>query len=154
MKINSIIEETTVDGPGLRTSIYTQGCPIKCKNCQNKQAQDISKGEEVSIPSIINLLKKDEFIDGISILGGEPFFQPEDLFKLVYSVKLELPHLSIWLYSGYTLEQLKTKPLNREILKMVDVLVDGPYIDSERDVSLLFRGSRNQRIIEKPYEKI
>ena len=150
MKIANIIEETTVDGPGIRTSIYFQGCPIHCKGCQNKLAQSITGGYEKSAEEIVANIQKDPFLTGVSILGGEPFYQSNDLYELVKEIRHKCPKLTIWVYSGYYLQILKANKLNCEILKLIDVLVDGPYVEELRDTTLRFRGSKNQRIIENP----
>ena len=150
MRIYSIAEETTVDGPGLRTSIYLQGCPIHCKNCHNKGSWDPNGGYEMNDEEIISKLKEDPFITGVSVLGGEPFFQKESLLRFLKKLKKELPSFSIWVYTGYTLESLKKDKIALRILKLIDVLVDGPFIESKNDSSCIFRGSSNQRIIKNP----
>ena len=91
MRIYSIAEETTVDGPGLRTSIYLQGCPIHCKNCHNKGSWDPNGGYEMKDEEIISKLKEDPFITGVSVLGGEPFFQKESLLRFLKKLKKETP---------------------------------------------------------------
>ena len=150
MRIYSIAEETTVDGPGLRTSIYLQGCPIHCSNCHNKSSWDPNGGYEMKDEEIINKLKEDPFITGVSVLGGEPFFQKELLLRFLKKLKKELPSFSIWVYTGYTLELLKKDKIALRVLKLIDVLVDGPFIESKKDSSCIFRGSLNQRIIKNP----
>lgn len=99
---------------------------------------------------IISKLKEDPFITGVSVLGGEPFFQKESLLRFLKKLKKELPSFSIWVYTGYTLESLKKDKIALRVLKLIDVLVDGPFIESKKDYSCIFRGSSNQRIIKNP----
>ena len=146
-KIAGVVHNTTVDGEGLRTSIYFQGCPIKCPGCHNEEYQDISKGVSVSVSSVIEEISQDKFIDGITILGGEPFYQIQALHFLVKRYRKAFPQKSIWVYTGYTLNQvLKGPKVVHEILNNIDYLVVGPYIKT-KPTDKPFIGSSNQEIL-------
>ena len=143
---------TTADGCGYRFSVYFQGCPIRCPGCHNKGIWDIQEGVGISIETLITEIKHIKFLSGVSILGGEPFYQKEGLRNLVSEIRRQLPELTIWIYSGYTLEWLRDKNDvdYNYILTNIDVLVDGPYIESMYDETCIFKGSSNQRIIKNP----
>lgn len=154
MNFGGIIKNDTANGEGLRTSLFVSGCNIKCPGCHNKELQDFNYGREFTDEDLDKLLESvnDEYHAGISILGGEPL-DPNNsptVAKIVSKFREKYGwSKSIWVYTGYTYEYL----LNDErvsvscILKNIDTLVDGPFIEKERDVSLPFRGSANQEII-------
>lgn len=154
MNIAKIKPCDIADGPGVRVSVFVSGCRRKCLGCHNAEAWDFGYGEpytEQMRDYILALLEPD-YIDGITILGGEPF-EPENVPGVAEIVHIaKEAKKSIWIYTGYTLEQLANRArIEREIwyiLGASDVLVDGEYRENERDVSLKFRGSRNQRIID------
>lgn len=144
---NYLVRETSSDGSGLRDSIYVQGCSIHCKGCHNKFLQDFKEGIWLDTLDIANKVCLEQFIDGVSILGGDPMQQIESVLCLVHEIKERRPDFSIWVYTGYTLEQVLSfkNPKFKELLSLIDVLVDGPYIkDLPSDT---FRGSSNQRIL-------
>ena len=160
LRVLDIIEETMVDGVGLRTSIYVAGCKHDCPFCHNPQSHSFEGGTEYEVEDLVDIVLADEFAD-LTLSGGDPMFQVEASLELCKKVK-ERSKKSIWLYTGFTVEQIaKTRYLSR-ILPYVDVIVDGRYVHELRDESLPFRGSRNQRIIvvgkylkgEKDYELI
>lgn len=135
------------NGPGVRVSLFVTGCRNRCKGCFNTSTWDFNNGELYSTVTLIQLLKylEPDYISGLSILGGDPF-EPENIdevTKLCKYVKGKYPNKTIWVYTGYIYEDLK----NLEIMKYIDVLVDGPFIESLKDITLEFRGSSNQRII-------
>lgn len=144
------------NGPGIRTSLYVSGCRVNCKNCFNKVTWDFLYGkpftEEVE-NEILNSLDS-KYIAGITILGGEPFEMENqrDLFPFIRKIRERFPNKSIWMFSGYTFETIKNGKRHfentDEILKLIDVLVDGPFVEELKDISLKFRGSSNQRIID------
>ena len=143
-----IIKKVDVaNGPGVRVSLFVSGCRNHCKGCFNPETWDFSYGQPFTKETedeIIEALRP-SWIQGLSILGGEPM-EPENeaaLISFLERVRVELPGKDIWLYSGYRFEDLQ----GREILDFVDVLVDGPFDEKEKDAGLAFRGSRNQRII-------
>jgi anaerobic ribonucleoside-triphosphate reductase activating protein len=145
-------EDSIVDGPGLRTVIWTQGCRHHCKGCQNPQTWDFNGGGKVAVKDVLEAIDELEYQDGITFSGGDPMFQPEACNKIAEYCKKK--GYNIWVYTGFTYEELitnsKKEPIYLEFLKNIDVLVDGRFILEERDLSLLFRGSRNQRLIDVP----
>ena len=145
MQILDIVEGTTVDGPGLRTSIYVAGCRHKCEGCHNPQSWDFNAGNAMTDDDILEVINRNGF--NVTLSGGDPMYHPEDVARLCRRIKLEL-HKNIWLYTGFRWEDICDKPEYAEILSHIDVIVDGPFILSRRDISLRFRGSGNQRIID------
>ena len=140
------IEDTTVDGPGFRTAIYAAGCPNACPGCHNPESWDIKKGKQISTEEILTKVLADDFAN-VTFSGGDPMFQPEGFTKLAQAIK-EKSRKNIWCYTGYTFERLLDNPKQAELLKYIDVLVDGKFKQALRDESLLFRGSSNQRLID------
>ncbi|MEG1312490.1 MAG: anaerobic ribonucleoside-triphosphate reductase activating protein [Romboutsia sp.] len=142
--------DSIVDGPGLRMVIWTQGCIHNCKDCHNPQTHDLYGGYEIDTKEIISKIKSLRLQKGITLSGGEPFLQPEALEKIAKEAKEN--GLDVWAYTGFTFEQLLDKQndtyfKNLNLLKQVDILVDGKFILNRKDISLRFRGSSNQRII-------
>lgn len=148
MKYRKIRKMDIADGPGVRVSIFFQGCDFHCKNCFNPETWSWNCGEEFNdevIDKILDLAKFD-YITGLSILGGEPM-HPNNIMgtlKLAKAFKTRYPQKTIWAWSGYKYEYI----LKPEVLKYLDVLVDGQYIDSKRDPRLKWCGSTNQRVID------
>ena len=148
MKYRKIRKMDIADGPGVRVSIFFQGCDFHCKNCFNPETWSWNCGEEFNdevIEKILDLAKFD-YITGLSILGGEPM-HPNNIMgtlKLAKAFKTIYPQKTIWAWSGYKYEDI----LKPEVLKYLDVLVDGQYIDSKRDPRLKWCGSTNQRVID------
>lgn len=143
--------DSIVDGPGLRMVIWTQGCIHNCKGCHNPQTHILNEGYEVNTSEVIDKIKSLKLQRGITLSGGEPFLQPEALEEVAREAKSR--GLDVWAYTGYTFEQLLDKNnksyfKNLNLLRQVDVLVDGKFIEEKRDISLKFRGSSNQRIID------
>lgn len=149
MNYGQIRKYDIANGPGIRTSIFVTGCKLNCKNCFNKEYQDPNFGQtwtQKNTNQVINYLKSDE-ISGLSILGGEPFESANALINILNDIKNKI-NKNIWIYSGYTFEYLMKNPVHKQLLEKVDVLVDGPFIESKKDLKLKFRGSSNQRIID------
>lgn len=143
--------DSIVDGPGLRAVIWTQGCNHNCKGCQNPQTHDLCGGYEADIDDIAKDIQKLKLHRGVTLSGGEPFMQSEALIEVAKVCKSN--NLDVWAYTGYTFEELvdKKNPSyfnNLNLLRNIDVLVDGRFIEAKRDISLKFRGSSNQRIID------
>ncbi len=147
IRISGIEPESIVDGEGIRYVIFTQGCPHYCPGCHNPQTHSFYGGKLVSIEDILDdISKRKDCIDGITLSGGEPFCQ-------IYQCALiaEKAHdmgLSVWCYTGYLFEDLYRQGI--DLLKHIDILVDGPYIESEKSLDLYFKGSANQRVINVP----
>ena len=133
------------DGPGLRTSIYCAGCSHHCKGCHNPRSWDIANGKWMSIDEIMEVIKADT-ISNVSFSGGDPFFQVEAFTELARRIKTETSK-TIWCWTGFTIEQIRADAHLAMLLPYIDTLVDGPFILEQRDTTLLFRGSPNQRII-------
>lgn len=148
ISILDIVEDTTVDGPGFRTTIYCAGCPNRCPGCHNPQSWDIANGREVEVEEILEVILADPFAD-VTFSGGDPMFQPQGFVALARAIK-ERSNKNIWCYTGYLFEQLIENPAQRELLELVDVLVDGRFVEALMDDQLHFRGSSNQRIIDVP----
>ncbi len=150
VRISGVIRESIVDGPGLRFVLFTQGCPHHCPGCHNPQTHDPAGGYDVEDEKVISEFAKNPLLKGMTFSGGEPMEQPEALLPIAKAVVAMGKDLDI--YSGYTYEQLlekaKTRPAILELLKLTTILIDGPFILAERDLTLHFRGSRNQRLID------
>lgn len=142
--------ETIVDGEGIRYSIYLAGCRHHCKGCHNKASWNPQAGSlltQQKVDEIINEINANPLLDGITFSGGDPFYNPEEFLPLIKTIK-ERTNMNIWCYTGYTYEQLMNMKVCREILQLVDVLVDGKFIEDLYSPYLEFRGSSNQRIIK------
>lgn len=148
LSILSIVEDTMVDGPGLRTSVYCAGCPNACPGCHNPQSWDIRSGHPMSTDDIMRVIEADPYAN-VTFSGGDPMFQPEGFTALAKDIRRRTAK-TIWCFSGFTFEALVRNPRQRALLEQLDVLVDGPFVQSLRDESLIFRGSTNQRIIDVP----
>lgn len=150
IRIAGIVAESVVDGPGLRYTIFTQGCRHNCKACHNPQTHDFNGGYVVDTDNLFNEMLEDPLIKGMTFSGGEPFEQPKPLAEL--AAKVHAVGGDIISYTGYTYEQLLNNaaknPSIMDLLKQTDVLIDGPFILEERDLTLKFRGSKNQRVID------
>ena len=146
ISVIKIIEDTTVDGPGFRTSIYCAGCQHECKGCHNPQSWDIAAGTMMETEDIMRVIEADPYAD-VTFSGGDPMYQAEGFAELARAIRSRTTK-NIWCYTGFTFEALLKMPAQRELLELVDVLVDGPFIESLRDTDLLFRGSSNQRLID------
>ena len=147
MKISviSIIESTTVDGAGLRTTVYCAGCGHRCKGCHNPQSWDINSGEMTDVDVLAERLLATG--EDITFSGGDPMFQAEAFAELASKIKSQ-SNRNIWCYTGYRFEQLLKNPKAMALLQNIDVLVDGQFELALRDENLLFRGSSNQRLID------
>lgn len=146
IKVAKIAYSTSVDGVGLRNALYVSGCDRRCPGCHNPKLWDINAGESMTVQEVFDHLNVDEF--NISILGGEPMMQYKSVVELCKKIKEETDK-TIWLWSGYELHEIKK--LFPEILRYIDVLVDGPFIQEFAEPNLQWRGSSNQRVISKEY---
>ena len=143
MRVLRIIEGTSVDGPGLRTSIYLAGCRHGCAGCHNPQSWDFTAGTEMSLSQIMDVVEYNEM--PVTLTGGDPLYHPSEVAELVEKIK-ELG-LNVWLYTGFTWEEILGEQDLLDVVRKVDTVVEGRFVESLRDTSLLFRGSSNQRII-------
>lgn len=151
LKISGTADDSIVDGPGLRFTIFTQGCPHNCPDCHNPQTHIFDGGNIVDTDELFMQITDNILLDGVTFSGGEPMSQPKPLLELAKRIKAETD-LNIIIYSGYTYEALLA--MNDAditgLLNVADLLIDGEYIKAKRDLSLLYRGSSNQRIIALP----
>ena len=150
IRIAGTVEESIVDGPGLRYVIFTQGCPHNCEGCHNPQTHDCNAGKLVKIDTLIEKINSNPLINGVTLSGGEPFLQARKLSKLVD--KLDRNKLDIMAYTGFEYENLMrlSNPINGfdELIGKLDVLIDGKFDKTKKDELLMFRGSSNQRVID------
>lgn len=149
ISVINIAQDTIVDGPGLRTSIYAAGCSHHCKGCHNPESWCINSGNLYDIDDILDIVKEGEFAN-VTFSGGDPLYQCMEFTELAKRIKEET-NKTIWCYTGYTIEQIKSSANLSSILKYIDVLVDGKFIETQKDLTLRFRGSRNQRILHAPF---
>lgn len=147
LRIAGCTNDSIVDGPGLRYTIFTQGCPHNCKGCHNPGTHDANCGNLMNIETIVSEVKKNPLLDGITLSGGEPFAQAEVAGELAEKVKEEL-NLSVITYTGYLFENLLKEEKNKKLLENTDILIDGPFIIGEKSLDLMYRGSKNQRAID------
>ncbi|MCI8714272.1 MAG: anaerobic ribonucleoside-triphosphate reductase activating protein [Oscillospiraceae bacterium] len=148
MRIFGLQQDSIVDGPGFRFACFVQGCPHGCPGCHNPDSHDPAGGQEMSVEEVARQLLKNPLTDGLTLSGGEPFAQAEDCLALA---KIAHGHgLNVWSYSGWTFEYLRDQgtPEQKALLAELDVLVDGPFLLSERTLALPWRGSRNQRVVD------
>ncbi|MDO4869780.1 MAG: anaerobic ribonucleoside-triphosphate reductase activating protein [Bacillota bacterium] len=161
IRLAGIMRESIVDGPGIRFAIFCQGCPHDCPGCHNPETHDFAGGYDCSIDKLLEEIDKDPMLSGVTFSGGEPMCQPVAFSALGKAVKERGKTITI--FSGYTLQQLldrargkgSGKDLSKEeriataeLLLMADILIDGPYVAAKRDLTLQFRGSSNQRVID------
>lgn len=146
ISILKIIEETTVDGPGFRTAIYCAGCINQCPGCHNPESWDRNNGKEMTTEEILKTILSDPFAD-VTFSGGDPMYQPEGFTELAAAIKAKSKK-TIWCYTGYTFENIIKNEKQKQLLKYIDVLVDGRFVQELKDESLYFRGSSNQRLID------
>lgn len=145
MRIMRILEDTTADGPGWRTSVYAAGCRHACPGCHNPETWPLSAGEELTVDEVFQRVHDTE--GDITFSGGDPLYQAPAFTELARRIKQEL-HRNIWCYTGFLYEEVAADAQMSLILPHIDVLVDGPFVQTRRDTDLLFRGSSNQRLID------
>ena len=150
IRIAGVVRESIVDGPGFRFTVFCQGCPHNCEGCHNQATHDFSGGYDCDISRILEAIDKNPLLDGVTFSGGEPMCQAEAFCSLAAKVKKR--NLNIVTYTGYTYEELLIMSEKdiwiKKLLDLTDILIDGRFILSQRDLTLLFRGSRNQRVID------
>ena len=159
MNYGEIKKHDIANGRGIRVSLFVSGCRHHCKGCFNPETWSFSYGKEYTSETEKEILEslKPDYIEGLSLLGGEPF-EPENqptLLNLVKNVRKEFPDKTVWCYSGYTFEELSGiipspafTEITKELLSLIDILVDGEFILEKKNISLKFRGSENQRILD------
>ncbi len=152
LNLSGIVSESIVDGPGIRLTLFTQGCPHHCKGCHNPETWAFEPRHPGDIDKILNIAVKNPILQGLTFSGGEPFCQAEPLAEL--AKKAHEHGLNVMSYTGYTFEELLNgfdeHPDWKALLENLDYLVDGPFVLEERSLMLLFRGSKNQRFLDVP----
>lgn len=143
MRIIDYTPNSTVDGVGVRQVFWTAGCPHHCKGCHNPQTWDYDTGNDWDNSEIVSMALKSPY--NVTFSGGDPFIQSRDLHYVLRQIK---PFKNVWVYTGYTWEELMERTLPKRTLQYIDVLVDGRFVEELRDSDLLFRGSSNQRLID------
>lgn len=154
MRIAGLTKNDTTNGEGICVSLWVQGCPHHCKGCHNPESWDFNGGEyknnDILLEEIYDAISANGIQRNFSILGGEPLAPQNinDTYYILWEVKQRYPSIKTFVWTGYTLEQLQ-EMYKDTLLENVDVLIDGPFIKAERDITLKFRGSKNQRILYK-----
>ena len=149
LNLADIITDSIVDGPGIRTTIFSQGCPHHCPGCHNPSTWPFEGGTQMEEDTILQILRSNPLCKGVTFSGGEPFAQAEGFEILARSLKEN--GYEVASYSGYTFEQLLNgTAAQKKLLESIDILIDGPFLLAQRSLDLSFRGSRNQRIIDVP----
>ena len=149
LELSGIVSDSIVDGPGIRTAVFSQGCPHHCPGCHNPETWAFGVGTPVEEERVLEIVKSNPLCRGVTFSGGEPFAQAEGFAKLARLLKVN--GYEVASYTGYTFEQLlQGSEAQRTLLECIDLLIDGPFLLEERSLELSFRGSRNQRILDVP----
>ena len=149
LELSGIVSDSIVDGPGIRTTVFSQGCPHHCEGCHNPETWPFGCGTKMAAEDILQIVRSNPLCRGVTFSGGEPFAQAEGFAELARLLKAA--GYEVASYSGYTFEQLQAgTPAQKALLETIDILIDGPYIQSQRSLGLNFRGSKNQRILDVP----
>lgn len=150
LRVSGIVEESVVDGPGLRFVVFAQGCPHRCQGCHNPGTWDFEGGKTITVEELLKKIRANPLLKGVTLSGGEPFAQASQMAELAKEVKGT--GMDVITYTGYTFEKLLTlcesDPGIKSLLENTDYLIDGPYLKDQRDLGLPFRGSRNQRFLD------
>lgn len=149
LRLAGITRESVVDGPGIRAVVFAQGCPHRCKGCHNPETHDTRGGRTLSLDEVIEQVRLTPIVRGVTFSGGEPFMQARGFALL--GRRMKHMGLDVITYTGYTWEALTSTGVPSgwgELLDVTDLLVDGPFVEGEKDTGIAFRGSRNQRIID------
>jgi len=148
IRIAGTVNDSIVDGPGLRFTVFTQGCPHRCAGCHNPETHDPSCGHDVETGEIIRQMKNNPLLSGVTLSGGEPLMQSAACREIAAAAHQAF--LNVWAYTGFTWEQLMAENNDERmaLIREIDVLVDGPFIQSQRSLELDYCGSKNQRLID------
>lgn len=152
IRISGIIRESITDGEGLRLVVFAQGCAHRCLGCHNPETHSFDGGYDIKDEEIIDMILKNPLLDGVTFSGGDPFYQAEAFHQLAIKIREKVaphfPHFTIMAYTGFTFEKLmENQAIYLPLLREIDVLIDGPFVQSERTLTLNFAGSFNQRIL-------
>ncbi len=149
LNLSDIITDSIVDGPGIRATVFCQGCPHHCPGCHNMHTWEFGCGQDVAPETVLSMIRANPLCRGVTFSGGEPFAQAGEFARLARLLKDA--GYEVASYTGYTLEQLLCgTPEQKQLLQTIDVLIDGPFIQAEKSLEIAFRGSRNQRILNVP----
>ena len=150
MRIAGLVQDSIVDGPGFRFTVFTQGCPHNCEGCHNPDTHDPDGGREMTVKQVIDAMLSNPMTDGLTLSGGDPFVQAADCAEIAKAAHAN--GLNVWTYTGWTYEELLSLSEQDEgikaLLNETDVLVDGPFILSQKSYDVPWRGSKNQRLID------
>lgn len=147
LRLAGIAGDSIVDGPGIRMTVFGQGCPHHCEGCHNPETWDFEGGTLMDEQDILDIILSNPLVKGVTFSGGEPFAQPEGFTSLAKA--LHKHGYEVASYTGYTFEQLQDgTPEQKTLLENIDILIDGPYIQQKRSLTLVYRGSSNQRILD------
>ena len=149
LNLSGIVSDSIVDGPGIRTTVFSQGCPHHCEGCHNPETWDFGCGTDIPVEAVVDIVRSNPLCRGVTFSGGEPFAQPEAFARLARLLKEK--GYEVASYTGYTFEELLGGTEGQlELLGTLDILIDGPFLLSQRSLEIAFRGSRNQRILDVP----
>ena len=149
LNLSGIVGDSIVDGPGIRTTIFCQGCPHHCPGCHNPETWDFGCGTDMEEETLLEIVRRNPLCRGVTFSGGEPFAQAAGFAKLAKMLK-EAGY-EVASYSGYTFEELlRGSEDQRRLLETIDILIDGPFLQAQKSLEIAFRGSRNQRILDVP----
>ena len=147
LDLSGIVSDSIVDGPGLRTTIFSQGCPHHCPGSQNPETWEFGTGTQIPVEAVLDIVKSNPLCRGVTFSGGEPFAQPAAFARLAKLLKAD--GYEVASYSGFTFEALlKGSQAQQELLSSIDILIDGPFILAQKSLEIAFRGSKNQRILD------
>ena len=147
LDLSGIVSDSIVDGPGIRTTIFSQGCPHHCEGCHNPETWDFGCGTQIPVEAVVDIVRSNPLCRGVTFSGGEPFAQAAGFAKLAKLLKTQ--GYEVASYSGYTFEQLLSGSEDQKaLLSAIDILIDGPFLLAEKSLEIAFRGSRNQRILD------
>lgn len=146
MRVAGVVNDSIVDGPGFRLAVFAQGCPHNCPGCHNPETHDFYGGYDVDTAEIIQKMRSNPLLDGVTLSGGEPFCQCAACAEIARAARGA--GLSVWAFSGWTYEEIAASAEKRALLNSIDILVDGRYILEKRTLDMRFRGSSNQRAID------
>ena len=149
LNLSGLVSDSIVDGPGIRTTIFAQGCPHHCDGCHNPETWDFGCGTDMEVERLVEIVRSNPLCRGVTFSGGEPFAQPAGFAKLARLLKEK--GYEVASYTGYTFEELlEGTQEQKQLLQTIDILIDGPFLKAEKSLEIAFRGSRNQRILDVP----
>lgn len=149
LNLSGILPDSIVDGPGIRTTVFSQGCPHHCPGCHNPETWDFGTGTDMAEETIFQIIRSNPLCRGVTFSGGEPFAQPEGFARLAQLLKDA--GYEVAAYTGYTLEALLSgTQTQKDLLSRLDILIDGPFLQAQKSLEVPFRGSKNQRILDVP----